>query len=290
MKGWVERNDASDEILTLLVWAVVAVLGMRLWSEITGKMQIAFGVWHIAHMLWGGLLMLISILILTAFGGKKARNWAMITAGMGWGLFIDEIGKFLTKDNNYWFRPAVIFIYVSFVIIFLVYRWLETRQEKYRKTKPSAWETLIARISRSTYTRIFKKKVVLAGLTVYSAYYAIDKIVDSYRIIFSKNRLMMVEKFNQNYSILTRGDSYLIAMKIVSELAVSMMFIIGIMLFINRKRTLGIKFYKNGLLISILLTSVFRFYFEQFNAVFGLILDMLVYSWLVYYYRERTSK
>lgn len=288
MKGWVERKNASDNILTLLVWAVVAVLGMRLLFEIAGKVQISFGVWHIAHMLWGGLLMLISIFILTAFGSKKARNWAMVTAGMGWGLFIDEIGKFLTKDNNYWFRPAVIFIYLSFVIIFLAYRWLEIKQEKYRLTKPSAWEALIARISRSTYNRIFRKKVVLAGLTAYSAYYAIDKIVDSCRIIFSKNRLVMVEKFNQNYSFVSRGDDYLIAMKIVSELTVSIMFIIGIILFINRKRTLGIKFYKNGLLMSILLTSVFRFYFEQFSAVFGLILDMLVYSWLVYYYKEKT--
>lgn len=287
MKGWIERKDASDRILSLLIWGIAALLSMRLWLQIAGKIQITFGVWHIAHILWGGLLMLISILLLVIFDGNKSKKWAMVSAGIGWGLFIDEVGKFLTKDNDYWFQPAIIFIYISFVVIFLLYRALENKQEKYRKTKPSVWESIIIQISKSTYNRIFKKKMVIIGLTIYSVYYAADKIIDTIRIVTSNNKIGMVEQFYRGYEILGRGDGTMIVLKIIVDLIVSVMFLIGITLIINKKRGLGIKFYKNGLLISILLASVFRFYFEQFSAVFGLFLDMLVYSWIFYYYRER---
>lgn len=287
MKGWKERKDASDRILSLLIWGVAAVLGMRLWFQIAGKIQIAFGVWHIAHILWGGLMMLGCILLLVIFEGKTAKRWAMVLGGIGWGLFIDEAGKFLTKNNDYWFQPAIIFIYMSFVIIFLVYRVLEKKQEKYRKIKPSYWEAIIVRITKSTYNRIFKKKMVIAGLTGYSVYYAVDKIMDTVRILASNNKIGMVERFNRGYEIDGQGDGMMIILKIAVDLAVSVMFLGGIILIMNRKRGLGLKLYKNGLLVSILLASIFRFYFEQFSAVFGLILDMLVYSWIVYYYKEK---
>ena len=78
MKGWKERKDASDRILSLLIWGVAAVLGMRLWFQIAGKIQIAFGVWHIAHILWGGLMMLGCILLLVIFEGKTAKRWPTV--------------------------------------------------------------------------------------------------------------------------------------------------------------------------------------------------------------------
>ena len=48
------------------------------------------------------------------------QHVAAIIAGLGFGTFIDEIGKFVTADNDYFFRPAVSLIYVVLVIVFLV--------------------------------------------------------------------------------------------------------------------------------------------------------------------------
>nr|MBP9817445.1 hypothetical protein [Candidatus Shapirobacteria bacterium] len=62
-------------------------------------------------------------------GQRILKNMAVLF-GVGFGLFIDEIGKYLTRDNYYWFRPAFIFIYVSFVLIFLFYKYLDRQTKK----------------------------------------------------------------------------------------------------------------------------------------------------------------
>ncbi|QQS18516.1 hypothetical protein IPL68_00120 [Candidatus Saccharibacteria bacterium] len=41
--------------------------------------------------------------------------------GVGFGVFIDEIGKLITRDNNYFYRPAIGIIYAIFVGLFYSY-------------------------------------------------------------------------------------------------------------------------------------------------------------------------
>ncbi|MGH7908854.1 MAG: hypothetical protein ACRENW_03265, partial [Thermodesulfobacteriota bacterium] len=56
---WIStRNfDAGNYLENFLVAAVAAVLVIRLFLKMTGYPQIGGSSLHIAHMLWGGLLM-----------------------------------------------------------------------------------------------------------------------------------------------------------------------------------------------------------------------------------------
>lgn len=140
MLSLTKRLNASSIILDFLIWAILSLLGMRLFLTIFNNPVVGRGSWHIAHVLWGGLFMLLSLVIIFVFYGKKSIRYASIFAGIGWGLFIDEIGKYITHDNNYWFKPAIIFIYISFVILYFLYRVLE---KKSFQTRSSLWHELL---------------------------------------------------------------------------------------------------------------------------------------------------
>ena len=119
--------DAGGNLQILLVSAVVAVLGTRLYLTLMGYPRVGSGSLHIAHLLWGGLLMLVAQVVLVALLGKHAKRWAAAIGGLGFGLFVDELGKFVTADNDYFFQPAVALIYVVFIVLFLVFRAIERR-------------------------------------------------------------------------------------------------------------------------------------------------------------------
>ena len=129
-----KRENAADLILVLMISALVTLLVTRYFLQLFGWPTISFGVWHIAHSNWGGMLMILGIISMLVFHGEKIRKTAAIVSGMGWGLFIDEVGKYITKNNDYWFQPAIIIIYISFIILYLIYRHLENNQPQDTKT------------------------------------------------------------------------------------------------------------------------------------------------------------
>ena len=117
-------RDAEAPLLleSFFVAAVASFLGIRWFLALTGYPRIGSNGIHIAHMLWGGLLMLLAVMLLLAFLDRSVQQLAAVVAGLGFGTFIDEIGKFVTADNDYFYRPAVALIYALFVVAFLVAR------------------------------------------------------------------------------------------------------------------------------------------------------------------------
>jgi hypothetical protein len=51
--------------------------------------------------------MLVAIGILLSFVDRHLRLPATILAGAGFGFFIDEVGKFLSSNNDYFFKPSL---------------------------------------------------------------------------------------------------------------------------------------------------------------------------------------
>lgn len=120
------RADAGSHLEAFFVAAVMSVLAIRLFLDLTGYPQVGGGGLHIAHMLWGGLLMLLALVVLLSFIGRAGERFAAIVGGIGFGTFIDEVGKFITSDNDYFFRPAVALIYMLFVGLLFLIRALQT--------------------------------------------------------------------------------------------------------------------------------------------------------------------
>lgn len=122
------RNVDAGALLELfLVYAIAAILVIRASLGATGYPQIGGRGLHISHMLWGGLLMLITIVMLVAFLGKSVVRLGAILGGLGFGIFIDELGKFITSDNDYFFQPTIALIYAIFVGLFFAFRAIDRR-------------------------------------------------------------------------------------------------------------------------------------------------------------------
>ena len=124
---FIRNIEAGTYLEIFLVSAVASILAIRAYLAITGYPQLGNNDLHIAHMLWGGVFMLVAIISLSMFLGKKAQYVGVICGGIGFGTFIDEVGKFITQDNDYFYQPAVAIIYVTFVVIFLIVRNIQTR-------------------------------------------------------------------------------------------------------------------------------------------------------------------
>lgn len=121
---WIRSTDAKDLVDTFLMLTVTTILVVRLFLVITGYPQLGGEGLHIAHLLWGGLLMLLAMGLTLTLLTRASRWLAAVLGGIGFGLFIDEVGKFVTSDNDYFFRPAYSIMYVVLVVIWLVTRRL----------------------------------------------------------------------------------------------------------------------------------------------------------------------
>jgi hypothetical protein len=115
-RGGVERYL----LLTLLSFAA-SVAATRLFLELTGYPQLGSRVLHIAHVLWGGVLLFVAALLPLIYANRWVYDVGALLAGIGVGLFIDEVGKFITQTNDYFFPAAAPIVYVFFLLTVLLY-------------------------------------------------------------------------------------------------------------------------------------------------------------------------
>lgn len=130
----IRRQRAEFYLLVTLLSFATSVSFTRLFLYLTGYPQIGNSELHVAHVLWGGLLLFIASLLPLIFANRWVYSVCALLSGIGVGLFIDEVGKFITRSNDYFYPWAAPIIYVFFLLVVLLYvRIRRPRQKDYRR-------------------------------------------------------------------------------------------------------------------------------------------------------------
>lgn len=147
MKEWlrhirqpVQRERAQLYVFYMLLSFAVSVTLTRTFLQLTGYPQIGNSDLHIAHVLWGGLLLFIASLLPIIFANRWVYPLSAILGGAGVGLFIDEVGKFVTQTNDYFSPLAAPIIYALFLLTTLIY--LSLRRPTPRSARSELYRSL----------------------------------------------------------------------------------------------------------------------------------------------------
>jgi hypothetical protein len=162
----VRRFEVGTLFDSFLISGATCLLVIRAALAATGWPQLGNDSLHIAHMLWGGVGMVVGFFIIFALSSRYALVAAAVVGGLGFGAFIDELGKFITSDNNYFFEPTIGLIYIIFIVFYLVGRTLE------RTLRPSQTTYVVNAMDRT-------KEAFIVGLNEKDRQLVLDYLAQS---------------------------------------------------------------------------------------------------------------
>ncbi|QBD76881.1 hypothetical protein EPA93_13045 [Ktedonosporobacter rubrisoli] len=325
-KRFVRNTYLGSLLEAFFVSGITTVILIRIYLAATGYPQIGGRGLHFAHLLWGGLLMLISLVLFMAFQGRTIQYSASIVGGAGFGAFIDELGKFITSDNNYFFQPAIALIYVIFILLLLGFRALErhthfSEQERLAavldllkegvlydlspKEKAEALYLLHASQTQKTMNAQLLLNLVehmqveepsrpglflLIGRWLHKLYRQIIQSSSFIKVTFicvlcyaflSTLATISVLIFDfSSFSLLIfkhppQFDQYCL---LISSLLSDVLVLFGALQLLRRRPIEAYRWFQRGVLVSILLTQIFLFYQNQLQALWDLLINLILLS------------
>lgn len=325
---------AHSYVLLVLLSFAISVVGTRLFLELTGYPQLGNDTLHIAHALWGGLLLVIASGLTLAYVNQWVFRVAAICAGTGVGLFIDEVGKFITQTNDYFFPPAAPLIYVFFLLAVFAYlyvrrgRTTDARAEMYQVLgviqevlddnlevseraylierlrhvcatsdradlkalaesllkfvesdaavvipNQSRWpERLLARW-RAIEERYFSRRTLRWLLVLALAFLSINAITQTTlltTLLFNREALdgsvfLMVFETNPLVRGLTSFRWFIVS--IALEFIMGALLVIALLLILRGYEGAAVRVGSTALVLSLTITNILKFYFNQFSVV-----------------------
>jgi len=308
---FVKNIEAGDLLEKFIVSAVVSILSIRAILDLTGYPQLGGEGFHIAHMLWGGFFMVIALFLLLIFLNSRINTLAAILGGIGFGTFIDELGKFITNDNNYFYQPTVALIYAIFIVIYIVYKIFnkptkitqreytvnaiekikeiflnnfdhEEKKKALEYLKKSDSENPIIKMLSEMVSRVDpiapKSRSIVTKLTIkVSLFYS--------KLIKSKQFAGLVIIFFSILSFMQIVTALLETMSVRSFVGYGLVFsslgsgafvTFGIYFLIINNRLNSYIMFKYAVLISIFLTQYFLFFEEQVSAITRVIISIVI--------------
>jgi hypothetical protein len=257
------------------------------------------------------------------------RIIAAVAGGAGFGIFIDELGKFITSDNNYFFQPAMPLIYVIFVLIYLGYlAVLDRLRPSPEAALPQAIDLIeggvIDGLSHADWVRarnLLLRSDIDHPLTplLLTALDDIEERRDVRQSIASR----ALDTLQRDYRWLIRQQWFFLAVLVVAtvhtlgsvvdvavraatlehELSLSSadairaaaqlisaaMIVVGLIRWKASSRLTAYRWFKRGILVSLLAVQVMSFYVAQVAAVWGLLTDLLLLGSLNFAISQETA-
>src|SRR5947209_10923725 len=318
--GHLHRSARNIEIRSLLdtffVCAIATILIIRLQLWATNYPKLGGGKLHIAHLLWGGLLMLVALIILVSFISRSRSHLAAFLGGVGFGFFIDEIGKFVSSNNDYFFKPAAGIIYIVFLVLFLIMREIGWRREF---TAQECLANAMSVLAESSYRPLTKHEHELARMLlarcdadsglVASLSTMLDRIEEAparppgrfararERIRVGYLKLAANPRFGAGlvvvFGLLAIGTLVQVSLdahnivngkqdiRVITAAGMASSVVVAVMVLlgiseVRKSRFAAYRWFDRALLVQVFVTEVFAFLEDQFGAAFELLFFMFL--------------
>jgi len=308
----------GPQLDTFLVCAASGVIVNRVFLIVTGYPQIGGrqpGAIHISHAIYGPFAMMIAVALTISFLNPAVRWFLAIVGGLGFGWFVDELGKFVS-NAGYLYRPALALIYVTFVLMFLGFRALASHAYTADDAVVNAIESLksaalgslddaqrqqaLLRFDAAAPSGAFAARVralldeapswpprppsrirqlrtsVRARYVAWSHRRSFVVVIDVFFLVFATSSLGSVIGLSLDGPGIRRPSERVAT---AAASVAGILVVVG-MWKLRRSRQAAFGWFDRALLVHILVVQVYLFHDQQFAAVIGLAVDLAVWAML----------